>query len=270
MKKISILGCGWLGLPLGKLLVQKGYTVKGSTTTLSKINTIEQAGIEPFFIKINQHLEGENLDSFFQSDILFLNIPPGRRDPDVLTNYPNRIKIILEAAKKGSISQLIFVSSTGVYADSQGVVTEQSPLQANRKSGQALINCEAILQAQQSIDTTVLRMAGLVGGTRQVGNFLAGKKDVKNGNAPVNLVHLEDCLAIILKIIETEKRNVVYNVCADEHPLKNILYPIKALELGKEAPTFLKNDVPSYKIVSNQLLKSDLNYTFLKPNPMDW
>lgn len=29
-KTISILGCGWLGLPLGQHLVQQGYHIKGS------------------------------------------------------------------------------------------------------------------------------------------------------------------------------------------------------------------------------------------------
>lgn len=270
MKTISILGCGWLGLPLGKLLVKNGYTVKGSTTSPSKITTIKQAEIQPFMIKVHQHLEGENLDSFFQADVLILNIPPGRRDPNVLTNYPHRIKAILEAAQNGKIKHLIFVSSTGVYTNTNGIVTEQSPLQADRKSGQALIKCEAILKTQKSIDLTILRMAGLVGGSRQIGNFLAGKTDLKNGDAPVNLVHLDDCLAIILKIIQQEKWNSIYNVCADEHPKKNVLYPIKTKEAGKEPPTFIKNEPLSFKIVSNQHLKTDLNYTFLKPNPMDW
>lgn len=267
MKTISILGCGWLGLPLGESLAQQGYQVKGSTTSSSKIATIQQAGIEPFLIKIDKKPEGNHVADFFDADILILNIPPGRRDPDVLTNYPNRIQLVLEAVQQSRIAKLIFVSSTGVYANTNGIVTEESSLQAERKSGQALIQCEALVQASSTLQTTILRMAGLVGGSRKIGNFLAGKKDLKNGEAPVNLVHLDDCLAIISQIIQQEKWNKIYNVCADQHPKKNVLYPTKAKEAGKEAPTFQKNDVPSFKIVSNHHLKTDLNYTFLKPDP---
>ena len=31
MTQISILGCGWLGLPLAKALLKNGFSVKGST-----------------------------------------------------------------------------------------------------------------------------------------------------------------------------------------------------------------------------------------------
>ena len=40
MTKISILGCGWLGLPLAKAIVENGFSVKGSTTSSEKIATL--------------------------------------------------------------------------------------------------------------------------------------------------------------------------------------------------------------------------------------
>ena len=46
-KKIAILGCGWLGLPLAKSLLSKGYKVKGSTTSESKLEILENAGVLP-------------------------------------------------------------------------------------------------------------------------------------------------------------------------------------------------------------------------------
>ena len=41
-KIIGILGCGWLGLPLAKELVEEGYIVRGSTTQASKLDKIKQ------------------------------------------------------------------------------------------------------------------------------------------------------------------------------------------------------------------------------------
>ena len=43
--KISILGCGWLGFPLAKSLVEKGFSVKGSTTSENKLSILSTAGI---------------------------------------------------------------------------------------------------------------------------------------------------------------------------------------------------------------------------------
>ena len=50
MTKISILGCGWLGLPLAKALIGNGFSVKGSTTSYEKISGLEQGGITTFLI----------------------------------------------------------------------------------------------------------------------------------------------------------------------------------------------------------------------------
>ena len=48
--RISILGCGWLGLPLGKYLLQKGHLIKGSTTDKDKMETLKASGIQPFLL----------------------------------------------------------------------------------------------------------------------------------------------------------------------------------------------------------------------------
>ena len=48
MKTISLLGCGWLGLPLAKQLIEKGYTVKGTTTTEDRMSVLECAGVVPY------------------------------------------------------------------------------------------------------------------------------------------------------------------------------------------------------------------------------
>ena len=53
MTKISILGCGWLGLPLAKALIGNGFSVNGSTTSIDKIGLLENAGITPFLIEID-------------------------------------------------------------------------------------------------------------------------------------------------------------------------------------------------------------------------
>jgi 3-hydroxyisobutyrate dehydrogenase-like beta-hydroxyacid dehydrogenase len=47
MKKISILGCGWLGFPLAKALLEK-VPHQWSTTSPDKISILEKAGIHPF------------------------------------------------------------------------------------------------------------------------------------------------------------------------------------------------------------------------------
>ncbi len=269
IKTISILGCGWLGLPLGKSLASSGYQVKGSTTTSEKLPVLREASITPYLIEAKEQLEGEDILSFFQTDLLILNIPPGgRRDPQVEEHYPRKVKAIVEMAMRMEVPELIFVSSTGVYGNENTTLDESAPLNPATASGRALVVIERYLQLLRQPRSTVLRMGGLVGGDRKPGRFLAGKKDIPNGEAPVNLVHLDDCLGLVQALIRQEAFGHTLNVVADEHPTRAAFYTAQAAKEGLEAPTFRGSRELAYKVISNGQAKSLLNYTFRHPDPM--
>ena len=113
-------------------------------------------------------------------------------------------------------------------------------------------------------------MAGLVGRERKAGQFFAGKQNVPNGAAPVNLVHREDCIHVIHQIIEKGIWNEIFNVCSDGHPTRKDFYTQQALKQGFEPPKFVEDDELVFKIISNKKLKKALDYTFLYPDPMQF
>ena len=86
MTKISILGCGWLGFPLAKALLNKGFHVNGSTTTVEKLDVLKNEGINPFLIDVPLSIDKENhgVESFLAamipflegSETLIIDIPP--------------------------------------------------------------------------------------------------------------------------------------------------------------------------------------------------
>lgn len=268
--KISILGCGWLGFPLAIHLANKGYVVKGSTRSPQKLAAFHQYKILPFLIEVNKRIKGNNIPLFFQSDILFINIPPGRKRKDVVRSHPLQITTILEHAQKFDIQKIIFISSTSVYGNVNRIVTEAEELKPETPSARALVEAENLLIGQTAIEVTILRMGGLVGLKRPAGRFLAGKAGIKNGLAPVNMVHQEDCISIITAIIEQEKWGTIYNVCSDEHPTKKDFYTHQATKQGFELPTFLEEENFVYKEVSNYKVKKELNYRFKFPDPMGY
>ena len=268
---ISILGCGWLGLPLGEQLAKDGHTVKGSTTTPAKLDTIRAAGIQPFLIKVEEDLIGNRLSEFFTTDLLILNIPPGRRDPEVEEKHPRQIRAVVEWLVAGEVPRLLFVSSTGVYPNVNRVVTEADDTEPERASTAALVVAENYLQLQNAFTTTILRLAGLVGGERKAGRFLAGKTNVPNGDAPINLVHRDDCINVIREVIRKEKWGKIYNVCADEHPTRKEFYVAQAFKEQFTPPTFRTDEeTVDYKIISNQKVKTELGYSFLHPDPLQF
>src|SRR5690606_27819341 len=78
MKKISILGAGWLGSPLALQLKNNGHKVKVSTTTPEKISFFEENGIENFIINVGSGADISNMDKLLaDTDLLIVTIPPG-------------------------------------------------------------------------------------------------------------------------------------------------------------------------------------------------
>ncbi|MBU7570647.1 MAG: SDR family NAD(P)-dependent oxidoreductase, partial [Flavobacterium sp.] len=97
MQQISILGCGWLGLPLAKALLEKGFSVNGSTTSENKLNTLENSGIKPFLIAVSSEGIQGNLNDFLNgSEILIIDIPPKLKG-DTNENFVKKMQnLVLE------------------------------------------------------------------------------------------------------------------------------------------------------------------------------
>lgn len=271
-RTVSILGCGWMGLPLGAHLVRQGYRVKGSTTTPEKQAQIAEAGITPYLLRLEPDLAGPAVDDFFEADVLFLNVPPGRRAPDVEATFRARMEAVRAALAGAPVGLVLFASSTSVYPDLNRVVTEEDAGGDIRASGAVLLETERMLMQAPGFATTVLRFAGLYGYDRRPGRFLAGRREVANGAAPVNLVHRDDCIAIVAALLEQDVRGAVLNACADEHPSRRRFYTQAAAWLGLDPPQFVTEDAAdaaaSFKIVSNRRLKERLGYRFRHPDPM--
>ena len=271
MKKetIAIMGCGWLGFPLAKHLLAKGYKINGSTTRIEKTSILRKAQITPFVLNANPELIGTNQADFFNAKVLVLNIPPGRKNPEVETFHLQQIQSIVDKAMSFDLQKIIFLSSTSVYGNVNRAVTEADLLSPITASGKALQKVENWLQTL-NIDLTVLRLGGFVGDDRKAGRFLAGKKNVMNGEAPINMLHLEDGIKIITQIIVQEKWGEIFNCCSDKHPTRRDFYIAQALKQNFEPPEFLPDSQGDFKIVMNEKVKESLNYTFRYPDPMEY
>ena len=76
--KIGIIGCGWLGFALAKKLISENYQVKGSTTSIEKIEKFNKHNIEPCLLQINEDdIIGEISRTFALAVRLFGNIMSG-------------------------------------------------------------------------------------------------------------------------------------------------------------------------------------------------
>lgn len=264
---ISILGCGWLGFPLAKSLLKKGFLVKGSTTTLEKMSVLENAGINAFQIALSEEEIIGEIDAFLSnSEILIIDIPPKLRG-NSNENFVVKIQNLIPFIEKSSVEKVIFVSSTSVYSDAISIdlITEKTSPNPDTESGKQLLEAEKILQNNSNFRTTVIRFGGLIGEDRHPIKFLAGKENLENPEAPINLIHQLDCIGIITEILEKNCFGKTFNAVSPFHPTRKVYYSKKALELNLPLPKFDESKPSVGKIISSEKIETVLKYTFHKP-----
>lgn len=257
---VAVLGCGWLGLPLARALVEAGYRVHGSTTTPGQLLTLRDAGIRPFLLRLAPSLTPTDADTLqallYGVDVLVLNVPPTRGAGSAQV-YPELLRPVVEAAERAGGPHIVFVSSTGVYADEPRLMRESDAVAA-ADAAVPLLQAEALFQSPRH---TVVRLAGLMGPGRAPGRFLAGRAGVPHGEAPVNLIHLQDCINLLGRIIEGNVWGYTFNASAATHPSRRTFYTEAATRLGLQPPTFLEEPTGG-KQIDSSLIRELTGYQF--------
>ena len=258
VKTISILGCGWFGLAFARKLIQLSYQVKGSTTTPEKLSKLSAEGIQPFLINFTSDQVSAGPD-FFDADVLFICIPPKRSSTELL-DYPQKVNSILAAAKDKS-KHVVLISSTSVYADENKTVNETTKTHPDTDSGKVVLAAEILFKELFPENYTVIRFAGLIGPDRNPGRFFAGKSNIPNGLAPVNLIHQTDSVGLAVKLLEKQAFGRTYNACSPNHPAKMEFYTNAAKSTGLAEPNFIA-EKKDWKIVESINVPEFLGYTF--------
>lgn len=265
MKTIAVIGCGWLGFPLAQQLVEHGFFVFGSVTRQEKFHQLCQSGIEAVQLIVSDNELICSNHEIFDAEIIIINIPPGRSNTEP-GDYCSKIKLLLESLKKENAT-VIFVSSTSVYADNAGLVDENSETIPSAAGGMVMLRAEQTVR-HYFPKAIIVRPGGLIGYNRVPGKFLSGKKSLKDENAPVNLIHRDDLVNVLLHIVQFPPAGEVYNACMDLHPVRKDFYSRLAMRENLPLPEFLSVSVEkSYKVVSSEKFKNQFNYQFLFPDP---
>lgn len=269
MKKVAIIGLGWLGMPLGLSLTAHGWQVTGSKTTLDGVEAARMCGIESYLLELTPELicEPDDLEALLSVDALVITLPASRT-AEGGENYLLAVQQIVDSALARAIPRIIFTSSTSVYGRGSGIMKESSPLEPKTVAGKTLKELEDWLHHLPNTSVDILRLSGLVGPERHPGRFLAGKTDLTEGSHGVNLVHLEDVVAAISLLLQTPKGGHIYNLSAPKHPARKEFYPAVARQLGLTPPTFRQEEGgDSGKLIDGSKICSELGFEYSYPDP---
>ncbi|MDO6676833.1 dTDP-glucose 4,6-dehydratase [Tenacibaculum sp. 1_MG-2023] len=244
MKNVSILGCGWLGKELAINLIEKDYSVKGSTTSIKKLEDLKVVNITPYLVDISK----KNIQQeFLEIGVLIIAIT---------SKEVEGFKWLISEIEKSNIDKVIFISSTSVYPSLNNEMTEE-----DETIDSPLVEIENLFRNNNKFQTTILRFAGLFGGNRQPGKWFADRK-IPYPKGYVNMIHREDCIAIIGQIIEQNVFGEVFNACSNHHPTREEFYINARKSIGKSIPEFDNSKPLVYKIINSKKLQKALSYQF--------
>jgi nucleoside-diphosphate-sugar epimerase len=263
--RISVLGAGWLGLPLARHLQAQGYAVAASRTTAAGAAELSQLGLRAFAIELAADKALPD-SPFWQASTLLITVPPqrGQSEGEQLAQYGQ----LSERARASGVRRVLYVSSTSVYADDELRATEEVPPAPTKPGGRIVYQLEELLRQEPAFQTTVLRFGGLIGYDRLPDSAAAIARRSRAIDTPMNVVHRDDCVRIISEIVRQQAWGEVFNACADAHPTRRAYYAAAARARGFALPDLGPVEPQPYKVVSSEKLKAALHYDFIYPNPL--
>ncbi len=257
--KIGIIGLGWLGLPLAKSLLNKGFQVIGTTRSRS-VNLAHECFSHVIFDPQQKRFTDHSY--FMDSDVVVMAFTPSKTDEKAYAKDCVRVADLLPSSCK-----VILLSSSGVYPKRDGIFTEDDYPPGSIKNnaiGYAELALSSILRER----LTIVRLAGLVGPRRYPVTSMAKSGKSYQSHERINLIHLEDAVRLIEFVIEHKLWNETINGCSTGHPLKGPFYTEMAQKLGIEAPEF-EHKIQSERIISNKH-SLDLGYKYVYPDPSNY
>ena len=227
--------------------------IKLSTRQTEKQSVLRDEGFDVYQIDIET---ATDFSQFLNADTLIINIT--NKNKAAFEQFINQVE-------NSPIKQVLFISSSSVYQNTNDWVKEEHQFE-NEDS--LLWQIESLFRLSPHFVTSIVRFSGLIGPERHPGRFFRHGKQVQQADAPVNLIHLDDCIGIIEQVLKQRVWGEVLNGCADTHPSKKQFYRHAAELLKQPVPDFNQDNASSYKIVSNDKAKSLLSYQFQYPDLM--
>lgn len=247
MKKLGIIGCGWLGNHISERLSDR-YEIFATTTTESKIEKFESKGYHPTLASFPDHINPEmkEWEVVSELDAIIIGIPlSGIRGAQVSMKERQENLLKFLGDYKG---QLFLMSSTGVYAQEEKEFTEDDQSAEKVESESFITN--------KFPHANILRLAGLMGGDRLLKNY-----NISGLDQLVNHIHYADICSVVEKMLDHQSESKVYNVVAPIHPNKE-----EVINAQKDLP-YTGQRTEKGRLISPEKLVSELDFTFQYPDP---
>lgn len=203
---VLIIGCGDIGINLGRELLDEGHKVIGLRRN---VDALKGTGIKPLKLDLND-LEDADADSLPHADYVVYTVSADRFEESAYQSaYPEGLKRVLSVMEKHKTPprRVFFVSSTSVHGQQEGeVVNEESPTDPSSFSGTLMCEAEQAL-INHSLPGTVVRFSGIYGPGRDrlIHQVAEGRVAAITPVIYSNRIHRDDCAGIIAHLIRHQE-----------------------------------------------------------------
>jgi len=277
--RVLIVGCGYVGLLLGKELARQGHTVFGLRRSARAETDLPAAGITPLCADITQPETLAKLPHDFDWVVNCAASGGGGAD-DYRKIYLEGNRNLIAWLADSPVKKFIYTSSTSVYGQNDGsVVTEKSPVEPDAETSKVLVETEKFLLAavtERGFPAVILRVAGIYGPGRghSFKTFLRGEASIEGDGARwLNMIHRDDLIGIIIAALRDAKAGEVFNAADCEPVSQRNFFEWLAAELKRPMPPTVLADAEVWrrrgltnKRVDNAKLRADLKYEFHFPD----
>lgn len=273
-----IIGCGYVGLPLGAELVRLGHEVFGLRRNVSAETELKAAGIQPLFGDITKPESLETLPREF--DWVVHCVAAGGDAENYRQIYLQGTGHVLKWLSASPPKKLVYTGSTSVYGQTDGSqVKESSPAEPEAETAKVLVETEKVLLEafrEKKFPAIVLRVAGIYGPERGhwFKQFLKNEARMEgDGSRFLNMIHRDDVVGCIIAALKNGRAGEIYNAVDDEPVSQRNFFEWLGATLGKYPPPSVPEDTvearkrgATNKRLSNRKLKMELGYQFRHPN----
>lgn len=269
--RVLIVGCGYIGLPLGAEMVRQGHAVSGLRRSAVGAEELQRHGLIPLVADITQPSSLQIISPDFDWVINTVSSTKGGVE-EYRDVYLEGTRHLLDWLSPRPPARYVYTSSTSVYAQTDGLwVTEASPTEPPGETSRVLVATEQLLLAatrERHFPSLILRVAGIYGPERShlFHQFLRGEARLSGaGERLINMIHRDDVVAGILAVLDKGVPGSVYNAADDE--------PVTQLEFFRWLSGQLERPMPpvaaegggparkrglTHKKVSNRKLRLEL------------
>jgi nucleoside-diphosphate-sugar epimerase len=238
MARVVVVGCGYVGLELGRQLGDAGHDVVGVRRSDAGLDAVAAAGLEPYRADATDPASLADLPD--AEWVVFAASSGGRGADAARAVYVEGLRnVVAEYAGRASPpDRLVYTSSTGVYGDHDGAfVDEGTPIDPRTEKTRVLAEAERVAiegAADAGIDGTVARFAGLYGpGRYRLDRYLEGP--VTQGY--LNMVHRDDAAGAVAFCLDADAARGEVVVVVDDEPVDKWAFADwLAAECGVDAP----------------------------------